>query len=72
MEKADGRRRGGRRRDGADNNATTKAAGDRGKPCVNCGNRHKLPDDKCWALDANKNDRPANYVKPPPGFVKGE
>ena len=71
MEKAGGCRRGGRHRDGADNNATTKAAGDRRTPCVNCGKRHRIPDEKCWALDVNKDDRPANYAKPPPGFAKG-
>ena len=67
----EGRRRGGCRRDGADKDASTKAAGDGHKPCVNCDKRHKLSDEKCWALDANKDDRPANYVKPPPGFAKG-
>ena len=71
VEKAGGRRRDGCRRDGADKDASTKAAGDRRKPCVNCGKRHKLTDEKCWVLDANKDDRPANYIKPPPGFAKG-
>ena len=49
---------------------STKAAGDGRKPCVNCGKRHKLPDKMWWALDVNNDDRPANYVKPPPGFAK--
>ena len=70
MEKGSGGRR-GRGRGGVDKDACTQAAGDGRKPCVNCGKRHKLPDKKCWALDANKDDRPANYVKPPPGFIKG-
>ena len=61
VEKAGGRRHGGRRRDGAANDATTKAADNGRKPCVNCGKRHRLPDKKCWALDANKNDRRANH-----------
>ena len=67
----DGRRRGGRCRDGADEDASTKAAGDGRNPCVNCGKRHKLLDEKCLALDVNNDDCPANYVKPPPGFAKG-
>ena len=62
---------GGRRRNGADKEVSTKAADDDRKPCVNYGKRHKLPNKKCWVLDANKDDRPANYVKPPPGFAKG-
>ena len=60
-----------RRHDGTAKDATTKTADDGRKPCVNCGKRHKIPDEKCWALEKNKNDRPNNYVKPPPGFAKG-
>ena len=71
VEKAGGHRHGGRRRDGTAKDATTKAADDGRKPCVNCGKRHKLPDEKCGALEKNKNDRSANYVKPPLGFAKG-
>ena len=66
-----GRRRRGRGRGGGDDEADPKATDKGRKPCVHCGKRHKLPDEKCWALDANKGDRPANYVKPPPGFNKG-
>ena len=71
VEKGGGRRHGGRRHDGTAKDATTKAADDGRKPCVHCGKRHKLPDEKCWALEKNKDDRPNNYVKPPPGFGKG-
>ena len=66
-----GRRRRGRGRGGGDDEADPKATDGGRKPCVHCGKRHKLPDKKCWTLDANKGDRPANYVKPPPGFNKG-
>ena len=66
-----GRRRRGRGHGGADKEAGTQTAGDGHKSCVNCGKRHKLPDEKCWALNANKDDRSANYAKPPPGFNKG-
>ena len=45
-----------------------QATGDGRKSCVNYGKRHKLPDNKCSALDANKEDRPENCVKNPPGF----
>ena len=71
VEKAGGRCLGGRRRDGADKKAATKAEGNGRIPCVNCGKRHKLPNEKCWALDANKDDLPSNYIKPPPEFAKG-
>ena len=66
-----GRRWRGRGRGGGNEDADPKTTDKGGKPCVHCGKRHKLPDEKCWALDANKGDRPANYVKPPPGFNKG-
>ena len=64
-----GRRRRGR--GGADKEENSRAASGERKPCVNCGKRHNVPDEKCWALDANKDNRPKNYVKPPPGFNKG-
>ena len=66
-----GRRHCGRGRGGTDKDANTQAAGDGRKPCVNWDKRHKVLDKKCWALDANKDDRPDNYVKPPPGLNKG-
>ena len=47
--------------------ANSKAAGEESKPSVNCGKRHKILGKKCWALDANKDNRPTNYVKPPSG-----
>ena len=64
---------GGRRRGhaGANKDASTQAAGNGRKPCVNCGKRHKIPNEKCWALEANKDERPVNYVKPPSGLNKG-
>ena len=51
---------------GANGNAKP-AAKDR-KPCKHCGKRHMVPDNKCWTLNANKDNRPKNYVKPPPGL----
>ena len=66
-----GRRRCSRGRGGADEDANPQTADKGRKPCVNCGKRHRLPDEKCWVLDVNKDDRPANYVKSPPGFNKG-
>ena len=67
-----GRRRRGRERGGTGKDANTQAAHEECKPCVNCDKHHKLPDKKCWTLDANKDDRlPTKYVKPPPGFNKG-
>ena len=39
---------------------------------MNCGKRYKLLNNKCWALDVNKNDRPKNYAKTPPGFGNSE
>ena len=72
MEKLGGGwRRRSRDRGGGNEDANPKTTDKGRKPCVHCGKRHKLPDEKCWALDANKGDRPANYVKPPPGFNKG-
>ena len=72
VEKGGGRRRRrGRGRGGADKDANSQAVDGEHKPCVNCGKRHKVPNEKCWALDANKDDHPTNYAKPPPGFNKG-
>ena len=45
---SDGRCRRGYGRDREDKDASTQAAGDGRKPCVNCGKRHKVPDEKCW------------------------
>ena len=56
---------------GADKDANSQATDKEHNPCVNCGKRHKVPNEKCWALDANKDDHPTNYAKPPPGFNKG-
>ena len=74
VEMGGGRRRGrgrGRGHGGADKDVNPQAAGGERKPCLNCGKRHKVPNKKCWVLDANKHDRLTNYVKPPPGFNKG-
>ena len=61
VEKGDrGCRHHGRWRGGADKDANTQAAREEHKPCVNCGKRHKLLNKKCWALGANKDNRPAN------------
>ena len=64
-----GRRRrgrgGGNGSDGGDGrNAQPSPAGEERKPCKHCGKRHKVPDDKCWKLEANKDNRPKNYVAP--------
>ena len=47
-------------RGGASEDADAQAAGDGHKPCVDCGKCHKLLDNKCWQLDANKENRPKN------------
>ena len=67
-----GRRRRGRGRGGGNEDADPKTTNKGHKPCVHCGKHHKLPDEKCWTLDVNKDDRLANYnyVKPPPRFNK--
>ena len=39
-------------------NVATKPADEERKPCKHCGKRHIQPDNKCWSLDANKDDRP--------------
>ena len=52
-----GDRRRGRGRD-REKNVTTKPADEERKPCKHCGKPHIQPDNKCWKLDANKNDRP--------------
>ena len=73
MEKGGGgRRRRGRARGRAIEDANAQAASDGRKPCMNCGKRYKLLNNKCWALDVNKNDRPKNYAKTPPGFGNSE
>ena len=47
----------GRGRD-REKNVTTKPADEERKPCKHCGKPHIQPDNKCWKLDANKDNRP--------------
>ena len=70
VEKGGGRRR-RRGRGGADKDANPQVASEERKPCVNYDKCHKVPDEKRWALDANKDGHPKNYVKSPPGLNKG-
>ena len=49
---------------GGDGNPQSNQAGEERKPCKHCGKRHKVADDKCWTLEANKGSRPKNYVAP--------
>ena len=58
----------GRGRKGGIEGGDVQPSGEERKPCQHCGKRHKLLNDKCWTLDANKGNLPKNYIKSPPSF----